>query len=201
IFFLFKSLSGDKIKLRLLLSFVISGFLIRLAFPSSSFYFYHYTFFFPIVLFLLAFIFNELIRKFNPLLSVAFAIVLSTMSFFPKGISGEVRKESDFLAVGSLIAKDYSLGKISLVANLADQARWDHNGLEYRYFLEARYKVPMSNWEKTDYEEANVLYLVDEGDLKEPLKLGGMEMEAFRPKKIINSWKVESGQKIYKMSK
>ncbi|MCL5090398.1 MAG: glycosyltransferase family 39 protein, partial [Patescibacteria group bacterium] len=41
IFFLFKSLSGDKIKLRLLLSFVISGFLIRLAFPSSSFYFYH----------------------------------------------------------------------------------------------------------------------------------------------------------------
>jgi len=52
-----------------------------------------------------------------------------------------------------------------------------------------------------DYQQARVLYLVDEGDLKEPLKLGGMEMEAFAPKKIDKVWQVGTGQKIYKMTK
>jgi hypothetical protein len=73
--------------------------------------------------------------------------------------------------------------------------------MEYRYFLEALYKLPILGTEEQDYKSADVLYLIDEGSLNDPLKMRGMEIETFRPKTIEKVWKVETGQTIYKMTK
>ncbi len=107
------------------------------------------------------------------------------------------------MPVCEIIAEDFKAVPKTFViaANVADNFRWEKNGIEYRYFLEAIYKLPVLGSEKDDYVQANVLYLIDEGGLKDPLKLGGMEMEAFTPKKIDRVWKIETGQTVYKLIK
>jgi len=96
--------------------------------------------------------------------------------------------------------KSGSNDKVAVAANINESNRWEKNGIEYRYFLESLYELPFLGSKENDYKSANVLYLIDEGDLKEPLKMGGMEMETFRPAKIEKVWEVETGQKIYKMT-
>jgi len=136
---------------------------------------------------------------------VVFISLISIFSFLsllklPKSL----RSESFFQPAVKIIADDFSSdGSYYYVvaANNADPQRWDHNGLEYRYFLEAYFKLPVSNWDIEDYQQAEILYLIDEGDLKEPLNLGGMEMEAFAPQKIEKTWLTENERKIYKMTK
>lgn len=198
--FLFKE--RKERKSQIILYFLIFGFSIRLLFPPASFYFYHYTFLFPFIFLLISFLYFEYFKKFsNIILPLIFTFIAVILALYPQGIRNEIKTEEYFLTAGSIMAKAISPGeKIVVAANIKDSSRWDHNALEYRYFLEAIYRLPMSNWERSDYQNANVLYLIDEGDLKEPLLLKGMEMEAFEPKKIEKSWLVETGQKIYKLT-
>jgi len=196
--------SEKSVPAKIILVFLIFGFMVRLFFPSNSFYFYHYTFLFPFLFLAVASLFYFLQKDKKLYLragGVLLTGVFSFFSFFPEKIINEPKTEKYFLPVCEEISKDFSPEKIAIAANLADRSRWDHNALEYRYFLEAFYRLPLGNWDVEDYKMADVLYLIDEGDLQEPLKLGGMEMEAFRPKKIEKVWKVETGQKIYKMTR
>lgn len=188
---------------QIIITFLIFGFLIRMFFPPTSFYFYHYTFLFPFIFLLISLLYFEYFKKCNNIVfPLIFTLVTVILALYPQGIRNEIKTEEYFLTAGSIMAKAISPGeKIAVAANIKDSSRWDHNALEYRYFLEAIYRLPMGNWEKSDYQNADVLYLIDEGNLKEPLKLGGMEMEAFSPKKIENMWVAETGQKIYKMTK
>jgi 4-amino-4-deoxy-L-arabinose transferase-like glycosyltransferase len=179
------------------------GLLIRLIFPPGSFYFYHFTFLFPFVLLLPAVIFLSLsFSKPGRIAAIFLAVLISFLAFGSSSLKNEVKTESYFLSAAKVIAKDnLSTDKIAVAANLADPFRWDHNALEYRYFLETVYKIPSQNWESKDYKSANVLYLIDERGLKEPLKLGGMEVEAFAPRRIEKMWTTSNGQKIYKMKR
>lgn len=198
LFLLFFMFGNKKSLKKLILAFFLSGFLIRVIFPPSSFYFYHYTFLFPFVILPLGFIFERINCKYGLLLAVFFAV----FPLLGSSLKNEVKTESYFISVGKLIVENIpSETKATIAANLIDASRWDHNALEYRYFLEAFYRLPIGNWEAEDYKTANVLYLIDEGNLPEPLKLGGMEMEAFGPKKIEKTWQVATGQKIYKLTK
>ena len=123
------------------------------------------------------------------------------MPLFPDGLKTEIRAEDYFLPSVKVIAQDFSQkDRVAVAANLAESNRWEKNGIEYRYFLESLYKLPISGSELNDYRQANVLYLIDEGELKDPLKMGGMEMETFSPVKIEKVWEVETGQKIYKLT-
>jgi hypothetical protein len=134
--------------------------------------------------------------------AIFLAVLISFLAFGSSSLKNEVKTESYFLSAAKVIAKDnLSTDKIAVAANLADPFRWDHNALEYRYFLETVYKIPSQNWESKDYKSANVLYLIDERGLKEPLKLGGMEVEAFAPRRIEKMWTTSNGQKIYKMKR
>ena len=188
------------LELNLILIFIVFGFLIRLIFPPGSFYFYHYTFFFPFVFLFVGYVLKKIL-DFNLIVGVMIAVLLMFLPVFDLKIKNEIRKEEYFLAACETIAKESSDKKVALAANLLDASRWDHNGLEYRYFLEAVFHLPLGGWEKSDYQTADVLYLIDEGDLEEPLRLGGMEMEAFGPKKIEKVWQAKTGQKIYKMTR
>ncbi len=183
----------------ILLLFLVFGFTIRLVFPPTSFYFYHYTFLFPFIFLVLGFIFAELIKQ-NKNLAIVLAIFMTALPLYGSSLKNEVKDENFFLPSVKVIAQDAGRENVAVVANLSDIARWDHNGLEYRYFLESVYKLPLVGWEASDYKSANVLYLIDEGELKDPLKLGGMEMEAFKPVKIEKDWKIGTGQKIYKLT-
>lgn len=190
----------------LILAWFFFGISLRFLFPSKSFYFYQYNFLFPAIFFLLVNLFYLLEKK-------KFGIFLALLLFFPVFISNFLnffrlpkspRSESFFLPAAEIITNDFFNSKLNsyvIAANNKDPQRWDHNGLEYRYFLEAYYKLPVSNWEAKDYHQAKILYLIDEGDLKEPLNLGGMEMEAFAPQKVEKTWLTENEQTIYKMSK
>lgn len=201
------SLVGDKhvpvLVKRIVALFFFSGLLIRLVFPPAAFYFYHYTFWFPFALLFLSGAFSSLlVLRSGKTVGIIVAILICYFAFHPNPLKNEVRNESYFLPAAEVIAKDYSPGdKITLAANLVDPFRWDHNALEYRYFLETVYRIPLENWEARNYKEANVLYLIDEGSLKEPLKLGGMEVEAFAPRRIEKMWTTQNGQKIYRMKR
>lgn len=188
---------------QIIIAFLIFGFSIRLLFPQTSFYFYHYTFLFPFIFLLISLLYFEYFKRFNNIIfPLIFTLIVVILALYPQGIRNETKTEEYFLTTCSIIDKATSPGeKIALAANLKDLSRWDHNALEYRYFLEAFYRFPVAGWDVGDYKEANVLYLVDEGSLKEPLKLGGMEMESFSPKKIEKSWKVDTGQTIYKLTR
>jgi len=195
---------GKEKPVKIILTFLMSGFIIRLFFPQNSFYFYHYTFLFPFPFLVLASLFKILLKNkklWLKMSGILVAVIFSFLSFFPERIINEPKTEKYFLPVCEEISKNFSLEKIAIAANLADRSRWDHNALEYRYFLEAFFKLPLGNWDVEDYKNADVLYLIDEGNLSEPLKLGGMEMESFGPKKIEKVWQVATGQKIYKLKR
>jgi len=192
-----------KVALYICLLFFL-GNLIRLLFPPNYFFFYYYLSLFPVIFLLLSLAIFVLFQR-KKILGEIFCsvvILLSIFSLFPKGIQAEVKSEDYFLPACEIIAKDYNpKTKIVIANNLADKTRWEHNGLEYRYFLESIYKIQLGDWETNDYINADILYFIDEGDLKDPLSFGGMEVEAFKPTKIEKTWKVETGQKIYKMTR
>lgn len=181
------------------------GFSIRLVFPPSSFYFYHYTFLFPFIfLIFIPPIFVNWQHKniYNQVVGIIVVLLFFAFSIISLDFKSEKRTEEYFVSAAEVIFQNYSEGKkVVIAANLEDSNRWEHNALEYRYFAELFYRLPLLGWEETDYKGADVLYLVDEGDLKEPLKLGGMEMEAFGGRKIVGEWRAETGQRIYKITK
>ncbi|PJE68574.1 hypothetical protein COU94_01190 [Candidatus Shapirobacteria bacterium CG10_big_fil_rev_8_21_14_0_10_38_8] len=190
----------------LILFWFLFGIGLRFLLPSKTFYFYQYNFLFPAVFLLLVNLFYLLRKKnwglFLSLLLFFPMFVFSILNFFK--MPNSLRSDAFFLSAAKIIADDFfnsKPGSYVIAANNNDPQRWDHNGLEYRYFLEAYYRLPISNWDINDYQQAKTLYLIDEGDIKEPLKLGGMEMESFAPKTIQKIWQAESGQKIYKMTR
>lgn len=186
-------------KARLVGAFLLLGCLIRLLFPPNSFFFYYYLSVFPLVYLLMAFLVDKL-RNLGFKLIASFIIVALPAFSLSRGLKTENKPESYFLPACEIVAKDYSpKDRAAIAVNVADTTRWEHTGHEYRYFLESMYGFPSTGWAAGDYQEANVLYLIDEGDLKEPLELNGMEMEAFRPKEIQQTWTAQTGQKIYKM--
>lgn len=128
-------------------------------------------------------------------------VSFSVLALYPQGIYFKEKNQNYFLPACQVIADDFPSGEsVVLAGNVGDQTRWEKNGLEYRYFLEAVYKLPLKGWEENDYRASRVLYLIDEGNLPDPLKFRGMEMETFGPKKIEKVWQVATGQKIYKMT-
>ena len=139
-------------------------------------------------------------KPINKLITVVivFLVVFSWLEF---GFYKDSKNEKYFIKVSETIAKDSVGEKVAIAGNVSDKSRWEHNGLEYRYFSEALFGLKPLNWETDDYRGANVLYFIDEGEVKDPLKFGGMEVEAFKPKTVEKVWQVETGQKIYKMTR
>lgn len=186
--------------------FTFLGFGVSLLLPRGYSYFYYFYNLFPFLYLQLAGAFFMLLKKQKGFLAPFVIVFLVIIPLLPKGLRNETRPESYFLPPVGVISKDilekkYDQDQVVLVSNLADSYRWEKNALEYRYFLEAIKDLKVLGDQVGDYQRANVLYLIDEGALKEPLSLGGMEMEAFGPKKVEKVWQVATGQKIYKLTR
>lgn len=189
----------------LILAFVFCGFLISFMCPINYTFLYYFYGLFPFIFLLLTGVISFLIKKVSLSIKhflIFTFILLALLPFFPNMFKTETRPEKYFLPVTEIIATDFQRGqKMAVVSHSGDPLRWEYNGLEYRYFLESIYRLPLTGWEASDYEKAEILYFVDEDNLPDPLSFKGMEMEAFAPKKILKTWEVSSGQKVYKMVK
>lgn len=192
-------------KLKIVFIFIFFGFLISFMCPLKACFLYYFYSLFPFFFLLLSGAVYFLWGKVSHLKKIALTIFLAAMAimpFFPDGLKTEIRPEKYFLPVCQIIADDFPQGKkVVIASNVNDFIRWEHNALEYRYYLEAIYQRPLGGWGIDDYKSADTLYFVDEGEFKDPLNFKGMEMEMFAPKKISKIWKASSGQKIYKMEK
>jgi len=203
--FSFRGLKDKRIEVRnkfkLILILIFLGFCISFLLPQNYSYLYYFYNLFPFIFLLFSGCFFLFFEKIKNKIFLALFLFLAVISFFPNGLKTEIRPEKYFLPSAKIIAQDFSSNdKVAVAANINESNRWEKNGIEYRYFLESLYELPFLGSKENDYKSANVLYLIDEGDLKEPLKMGGMEMETFRPAKIEKVWEVETGQKIYKMT-
>lgn len=200
------SLFSQKKGIVLIWSWFLLGLAVRLFVPPASFYFYQYTFLFPAVLFLLANFFHLLIKfKKGKMLTGAIVLVFLGFGFWELfNLSPGLKREDFYQEAARKVASDFYQSKpveYVVAANNLDSHRWDRNGLEYRYFLEALYHLPLSGWEAVDYQQAQVLYLIDESNLSNPFKLGGMEIEAFGPARVDQTWQLADGKKVYKLVK
>jgi len=185
----------------LIVVFLFFGFAIRLIFPSSSLFFYHYTYLFPFLFLPIGcFIFylttqKKLVWK----LAILSFVFLAILPLLPEGLKGKIKKENYYLSASKVIAQNIQPGeKIAIAVNVYP-FHWYRHGPEYRYFLETFYHLPMGDNTVEDFQSADVLFLVDEGNLTNPLDFGGVEMESFAPKKVAESWVAPEGQKIYKL--
>lgn len=76
--------------------------------------------------------------------------------------------------------------------------RFDHNAMDYRYFVELKGKKAL---EPDNYREAEVLYVVNEGQKENLLTSKIMEIADFKPKLVVARWKIEDGIDVYKLIK
>jgi len=76
--------------------------------------------------------------------------------------------------------------------------RFDHNAMDYRYFVEI---FGRKADELSEYEESDFLYVIDEIGEENILENGVMEMESFSKGKILDSWSFCDEVKLYKIEK
>ncbi len=105
--------------------------------------------------------------------------------------------------VAKVIAQDASGNYTFNMAGVMKSVdRWDHNGVDYRYFVEAYFGKKALGWEPLDYRNTQKLYVVDEGGtMGNPLDSKIMEIYEFSPKNIEQTWRLENGNVIYKLGK
>ena len=89
----------------------------------------------------------------------------------------------------------------NLAAVYRAEDRFDRNAVDYRYFLEAFYGIPVPGWDVLDYAQAETLYLISEAGPIDPLSTGIWELETFNPARVIGWWSVGEETIIYRLEK
>lgn len=190
-------------KIIIIFLFTLVGFIVSLFLPANySFYYYFYNLF-PFLFLLLvgavSFVFSKKDKRLG-YFCLLFLIICSIAQFVPDGLITETRTEKYLAGVCEIINENTGKEeKINVVYNLDDKYRWEKNAMEYRYLLKSLYNLNVLDDQQKGYEEADVLYFIDEGSTADPLTLGGMEMEAFKGRIVAGEWEVKSGQHIYKI--
>ena len=114
----------------------------------------------------------------------------------------EFSTKEDILAVSKVIAHDAPDKRIfALASNYRSLDRWDHNAVDYRYFVEAYFGKRGLDWQPEDYRKAEILYVVSEGKMPDPINAKIMEIYEFEPKKLVQTWELPKEVFIYKMTK
>ncbi|MFH1289206.1 MAG: glycosyltransferase family 39 protein [Patescibacteria group bacterium] len=197
-----KNLEKRKVFLLLCLGTVlVSGLMSRLY--IGDFYFFYYLFIFTVPFLFLGFLFWCFWQK-----KLGRALVLlsfSGMIFFNLKNTLKFEKPErtidDIIKVSKVLAQDVDDSKtFNIAANYRSPDRWDHNGVDYRYFIESYFGKRALSWQPEDYEKAQILYVVAEGGMEDPINSKIMEIYKFEPKEILEEFKVDDVI-IYKLSK
>lgn len=192
-----------RVVLNLLLGTVFAGALVS-RFYTGKFYFFYYIFLFPLPFLFLGSLFWFLGKDRWGLIG-AIALFLGIFYFNIKNVlvfEPPERTIEDIRNVSQIIAQDAPEDKpFNIAANYRSADRWDHNAVDYRYFTEAYYHAKPLDWQPEDYRQAEILYVVAEGGLPDPLGTKIMEIEEFAPKKIGKIWELPKGVVIYRLEK
>ena len=186
----------------LVATILISGLVSR--FYIGKFYFFYYIFIFSLPFLFLGFFFWFLWQR-NWLKWLAIFIFIGMFWFNLNNVlvfeeSGRTIK--DIKLAAKVIAGDVQAGEVfNIAANYRSPDRWDHNAVDYRYFVEAYYHQRPLDWQPEDYERADFLYVVAEGKIDDPVNIQIMEIYKFEPKEILKSWELPKGVVIYKLGK
>jgi len=203
--FFIKRKKPQKIKVSLWLfisSVLVSALLSR--FYVGKFYFFYYIFIYPLPFLFLGFCFWFYWQK-KWLRTLIIFVFLGMFLFNLKHaliFEPPERTIKDILMASEIIAKDISEQKdFVIAANYRNLDRWDHNGVDYRYFIEAYFKKKGLDWQPEDYRKAQVLYVVAEGEMSDPIGSKIMEIDEFNPEKLKKTWKLPNEVYIYKLTK
>ena len=189
--------------LNLLLSFIlVSAFISRLY--TGKFYFFYYIFIYIIPFLFLGLFFYLLWQKrIGKILAILIFILM--FSFNLKHVLVFEKPEriiDDIQRISKVIAEDIDETKtFNLMSNYHNPDRWDHNAVDYRYFIEAFYGKRGLDWQPEDYKKAEILYVIAEGGLPDPINTQIMEIYEFKPKEILDTWELEDNVIIYKLGK
>jgi len=189
--------------LNLLVAAILASALIS-RFYIGKFYFFYYLFIFPLPFLFLGFFFWFLWqRNWTKWLIVLIFIGMLWFNLTQALIFEKPERTiEDIKKAAQVIAEDVDESKtFNIAANYRSPDRWDHNAVDYRYFVEAYYGKRALDWQPADYEKAEVLYVVAEGKIPDPVNVPIMEIYTFRPKMIIKTWELPKGVIIYKLGR
>lgn len=174
---------------------------------SGSFFFFYYLFIFPAPILLFGFLFKFLFDRWKSVFTKTCLVMifLSIIIFHIKNTSVfnyVWRDQSDLEKVARIIGGNVSLSEVFNIATIQkDVDRWDRNAVDYRYFVETFEKKRALDWYPQDYEKAHTLFIIDEEGKADVLSSNIMEIEKFKPDKIIGRWPANNNTIVYKVSK
>jgi len=111
------------------------------------------------------------------------------------------RNFDDLKIVSRIISNNISDEEFNIATIRRDGDFFERNSVDYRYFVETFGKKNVLGWEPKDYEQAITLFVVDETGKTDTMETNIMEISSFDPEKIIGSWEVGNGIKVYKLLK
>lgn len=173
-------------------------------FFKGSYFSYYLTFLYPIGFLILTLVLSILFESNK---KAFFILFLLSAVLIRKNISVDLNlfKQNSTLdnlhKVNAIIEKDVKPGDLFNIVGIRGGDRFDHNGVDYRYFLEAFYQKRGLDWDVLDYQNSKSLYLIDTLGGIDPLKTNIWEILLFEPKKVERSWQITDGTTIYKLVK
>lgn len=173
-------------------------------FYSGSFFFFYYLFIFPAPFLLFGFLVKFFWRKiyFKPIILLIFMLIIIFHLRYTTVFAKQWRTIDDLKKVGNIISLNVDKGETFDTATIQkENDRWDRNAVDYRYFTEAFGKKRALDWYPQDYENAQILFVVDETGQGEILKSNIMEISKFSPKNILGRWELEKNIVVYKLGK
>jgi hypothetical protein len=181
---------------------LVSGLMSR--FYTGKFYFFYYIFLYPLPFLFLGLLFWTFWRR--KLLRWLAVVIFTGMVLFNLRFAlifeKSERTAEDIKIIAQTIAEDIDESKtFNIAANYRNPDRWDHNAVDYRYFVEAYFGKRALDWQPEDYQRTQVLYVIAEGGLADPVNAKIMEIYEFGPKKVEKTWELPKEVIIYKLNK
>ncbi|PIU03175.1 hypothetical protein COT44_04755 [Candidatus Shapirobacteria bacterium CG08_land_8_20_14_0_20_39_18] len=194
-----------KLPLVLLWIWIIWGVLISRMY-GGSFFFFYYLFLFPAPILLFGLlgkiVFDSKKILIKTILSLAFALLIIFHLKYTTIHEKTWRDINDLKEVGKIIALNApENGTFNIATIQKDADRWDRNAVDYRYFTETFGGKRALDWYPQDYQNAEILFVVDESGQSDPLSSKIMEISDFNPGQIIDQWTTGKNIVIYKISK
>lgn len=203
VFVTLKYFKKFRLPLALIWIWIVWGVLVSRLY-GGKFFFFYYLFLFPAPILLFGFLGKELFTQkllkiwvlFSFLLIIAFHWRYTTV--FTSGW----REIDDLRQAANVIATNVMDGESFNIATIQKEAdRWDRNAVDYRYFTETFGRKRALDWYPEDYQKAEYLFVVDETGKADVLRSNIMEIQEFRPGKIVGKWAIEKRIIVYKLEK
>lgn len=196
-----RKIKFDKMPLFIILIWLVWGVIVSNIYQGASF-FYRYLFLLPAPILLFGFMVSFLWKNkfFKIFLTLGWVAIMLYLVLNSTVFSKTQRTIVELKEISGIISKNISDDKWNVATVQSDPDRWDHNAVDYRYFIETFEKKNITGWDPQDYINSKQLFVIDESGKADILNSNIMEISIFKPKKIIEVYSTGKNVKIYKLS-